>query len=403
MTVHIVGGGIAGLSAALTCVEKGSRVILYEAAPDLGGRCRTYQSSKFGIPFDNGAHVILAKNANIQGYLAKIGTWATLQACPLDFFDLTTEADWTIEFPQCLWKCSARPPGVSFLDLIAGIKLFLANQKSSAAQVLQATPYAARIIWEPLCTAALNTPLSQASACDLAVTLKVMLRSRELLLPKDSLAETYIKPAQRWLEQRGTLIKRKHVLRDIGSAENTINSLLFDSQIEIEKADKVIMALPPWSPVMKRIGIQASEFITSPILNVHFHVGDTPRLPNGRNFLGLIGGQSQWLWLRNGLLSVTISAADIWMDRPSPDIAASIWSEIAVLIKEKGRVMPPFHIVKERRATLRHIPGLSACRPPIRTAYRNLFLAGDWIDTGLPCTLESAAKSGFAAAHRAHA
>jgi len=101
------------------------------------------------------------------------------------------------------------------------------------------------------------------------------------------------------------------------------------------------------------------------------------------------------------VLSITVSAGDDLVARPADEIAAALWAEIAPLIGQPNTVLPPHHIIKERRATLRHTPGLERLRPSTQTRFTNLYLAGDWVNTDLACTLESAAQSGFAAAEHA--
>jgi hypothetical protein len=115
-------------------------------------------------------------------------------------------------------------------------------------------------------------------------------------------------------------------------------------------------------------------------------------------FLGLIGCQSQWLFVRGNVISVTISAADALIDRPGWDLANVLWAEVAATLgRNLGRV-PPWRIIKERRATFAQTPEEITRRPDARTPLKNVILAGDWTDTGLPATIEGAIRSGRRAA-----
>jgi squalene-associated FAD-dependent desaturase len=401
MTVHVIGGGLAGLAAALECAHQGIKVALYEAAPDLGGRARTYFSNELNAHIDNGAHAVLGNNKSIQRYLGLCGSSDSITvfgANGLTFYDVRSHSTSKLKLPSVLWSSAHRPPGVSMLDLLAGLKLLTANAQSTAADALRASPQAVAALWEPLCISALNTPLAEASAASLGVILKQMALpgglGAGLLLPKQSLTDTYIAPIQKWLQRRGVDIRRGAPLRQIAHSNGHVTNVVFDDAAAFEADDVVILALPPWSPLLNEIGIPTAQFSYAPIVNGHFKL---PR-PVAPQFIGLIGGQGQWVLVRDGIASVTVSAADA-LNTQSPDaIAQTLWAEIAPLLKQPEG-LPPFHVIKERRATLRHVPGLDAQRPATVTPLKNLFLAGDWTATGLPCTLESAVHSGFGAAH----
>ena len=114
---------------------------------------------------------------------------------------------------------------------------------------------------------------------------------------------------------------------------------------------------------------------------------------------GIIGGHAQWLFLRRDVASVTISAADKLAQKSAENIANCIWPEIArALHMDEGSSLPPYRVIKEKRATFAQTPDQLAFRAKTRTSYNNLFLAGDWTDTGFPATIEGAIQSGFAAA-----
>ena len=117
-----------------------------------------------------------------------------------------------------------------------------------------------------------------------------------------------------------------------------------------------------------------------------------------RPFLGLVGGAAQWLFLRGDVVSLTVSAAAELAERPSEEIAERFWADTAVALDLGPDERPPIRIVKERRATFAQTPEALRRRAPARTKWRNLVLAGDWTDTGFPATIESAVRSGRAAA-----
>ncbi|MBL8643070.1 MAG: FAD-dependent oxidoreductase [Rhodospirillaceae bacterium] len=409
LNVHIVGGGVAGLAAALGCMEAGLHVTLYEAAPELGGRARSYESAVLGCAIDNGAHAVLRNNESVMRYLALCGGADELTphgADGLHFHDVRARTDWRLRLPHGLVMASHRPPGVSAFDLLAGARLVMAGKTQTAAVALRASQRAMDTLWEPLCTAALNTPLAEADAATLALVLKRMVwpggLNQGLLLPRRSLSQTYISPALRYLAQRGAALRTGTPLRDLRAADGRVNALIFDgAAVALAPDDVVVLALPPWAAPLALTGVDTSAFTYAPIVNAHFKLPT----PAASRFVGLTGGVGQWLLVRGDVASVTISAADAVAGLDPDALAQSLWAEIAPLLNLPSGSVPPAHVIKERRATLRHTPGLNALRPGIATRFSNLFLAGDWTDSapqhGLPCTLESAAQSGFACAKRA--
>jgi uncharacterized protein with NAD-binding domain and iron-sulfur cluster len=107
---------------------------------------------------------------------------------------------------------------------------------------------------------------------------------------------------------------------------------------------------------------------------------------------------SEWLFAYHDRLSVTISSADQLMDQPRHELAETMWREIALLTGLPAAPLPRWQIVRERRATFAATPAEAARRPPARSRYVNLVLAGDWTETGLPATIEGSVRSGFGAA-----
>src|SRR5208282_5630063 len=120
--------------------------------------------------------------------------------------------------------------------------------------------------------------------------------------------------------------------------------------------------------------------------------------PEELPFLGLVGGPAHWLFRRGSIVSVTVSAADALAEVANEEVAARLWGDVAKALALPGAPLPPVRIVKEKRATFAQVPAALAKRARTRTQLANLFLAGDWTDTGLPATIESAVRSGHLAA-----
>ena len=168
----------------------------------------------------------------------------------------------------------------------------------------------------------------------------------------------------------------------------------------IRPADRVILAVPPTMAVSLIPGLEA-PLASRAILNVHFRLDDAPELPEGAPYLGLVGGVAQWLFVRGDVAAVTVSAADDLIDDPAEALANRAWRDVARALDLDPSAVPPYRVVKERRATFAQIPTEVSRRPGASTEFTNLFLAGDWTNTGLPATIEGAVRSGNRAARLA--
>jgi hypothetical protein len=216
----------------------------------------------------------------------------------------------------------------------------------------------------------------------------------------NGLSPTLIDPAVKALRGLGAEIRMKARLRGLSWTEGRATSLHFaEGRLRVGSDDAVVLAVPPETCAELWPGIKVPDAFC-PIVNAHFLLEHPVELPWGSPFLGIVGGESQWLFVRGEVLSVTVSAAESLVDRPAWELANLLWSEVArALGRNVGRV-PPWRVIKERRATFAQTPAQLEKRAATETGLANLFIAGDWTDTGLPATIESAVRSGFAAAQQ---
>jgi hypothetical protein len=185
-----------------------------------------------------------------------------------------------------------------------------------------------------------------------------------------------------------------HQLRAMRFSAERVEALDFGSEsIALAAQDAVILAVPPY------IAASLVRDLTAPtefraIVNGHFRIEPPSEQPP---ILGILNGTVQWIFAFPGRLSVTISAGDRLLDTPREELAKTLWDEVA---RATGLppALPPWQIVRERRATFAATPAQDAKRPGAATPWRNLVLAGDWTDTGLPATIEGAIRSGNRAA-----
>lgn len=409
-TTHIIGSGIAGLSSAIELTRQGRNIVLYEAAPQAGGRCRSYFDPKLNCEIDNGNHLLLSGNTSAANYLKTIGAEDGLTGpdeAIFPFFDIRSHKRWDIKFnasiiPFWLLDKSARVPEASLTQHLALAKLLRAKDHHVIGDFIgKDNPLYERLI-EPLSVAVINMPPETASAKLMANVLKeTIMKGGKACQPRlaaQSLAKTFIDPALTYLADNHMLVTFSARLKSITHNNGRVTALNFSKQaISIGEDDSIIMALPP-EPMGDIL-----DFITAPqdyssIVNAHFKLEAMIDIDWPAALIGLIGGAAQWVFIRDNLASITISAGDDYLDIKADDLAKRLWAEIAPLLGQDSAPIPPYRIIKEKRATLAQTPALEALRPSCATPLTNLWLAGDWTDTALPATIEGAIRSGVTAA-----
>ena len=216
-------------------------------------------------------------------------------------------------------------------------------------------------------------------------------------IAEPTLAAAFVDPALAWLEGQGTHLTLGRRLRALKFADDRVVALDFGAGEEpLAAGESVILAVPPWVAQALVPGLVVPTDFRA-IVNAHFAYVPPPGVAP---MLGVLGGTAEWIFAFPDRLSVTISAADALVELDRAELAARIWADIAAIHKLPA-TLPPWQIVKEKRATFAATPEQDAKRPPARTRWRNLFLAGDWTQTGLPATIEGALRSGETAARLA--
>jgi squalene-associated FAD-dependent desaturase len=405
-TIHIVGAGLAGLSCAVRLAGQGRRVVLHEAARMAGGRCRSYYDAGLDLTIDNGNHLLLSGNRAALDYAARIGATGALvgpRECAFDFLDTRSGERWRLRpnasrLPWWIFARDRRVPGAKPLDYLGAIRLLRAGKDATIGEAMTCSGPLYERLWGPVLLSALNTQPREASAALAGAVLRETLAAGGAacrpLVAKHGLGAAFIEPALRFLETAGVDVRFGARLRALEFSGDRVARLSFvDETIALGPDDRLVLAVPPWSAEELVPGLVAPNEFRG-IVNAHFKIAP----PQGQPLLlGMIGSLSEWLFAFDDRLSVTISGADRLMDEPREGLAERIWAEVA---RATGLHMacPPWQIVKEKRATFAATPRQEARRPGAATAWRNLFLAGDWTATGLPATIEGAIRSGDKAA-----
>jgi len=408
--IHVVGAGMAGLACAVEIAHSGRAVTLYEAAGQAGGRCRSFHDETLDRLLDNGNHLILGANPAVFSYLDRIGGRAGLvgqRRAEFPFFDLASGEHWVLRpnggpLPWWIFSPARRVPGTRWTDYLAGLKLAWAGEQATIADIVGTTgPLVARL-WEPLSVAVLNAATEEGAARLLWPVLRRTFGRGEAacraFVARSGLGPDLVEPAVDYIRARGGEVRFAQRLRNPRLSAGRIEALDFAAEsVPLGPDDSAVLALPPAG--LKQILPEIPAPIeTRAIVNAHFRLDHAVELPGGGRLLGLVGGTAHWLFARGDIASVTVSAADELATGEAEEIAGVLWRDVARALGKPPSQPPPFRIVKEKRATFAQIPAALRQRPGPRTAYRNLFLAGDWTATGLPATIEGAILSGQRAA-----
>jgi hydroxysqualene dehydroxylase len=405
-TVHIIGAGISGLSAAVRLANANYRVHVHEATQQAGGRCRSYFDAATNLTIDNGNHLLLSGNRHALAYARSIGTEAGLvgpKRAQFPFVDLSTGQRWQLDLgesrlPLWVFDEARRVPDTGLLDYLALTPLIWAAQSKLVGDAIRCEGTLYQRLVQPLLLAALNVDPPEGSAgLAGAVVRETLLAGGQAcrpLIARDGLSAVLIEPAIKLLQEKGASIRFGHELREFAMSADGVVQLKFgDDSVAVEAGDAVVMAVPPRAASSLLPGLKTPSKFRA-IVNAHFRFDPPKDMPP---ILGVIGGLVEWLFAFPQRLSVTISNADRLVDMPREELAQAIWRDIC---KAGGVVgeLPSWQIVRERRATFEATPEQNALRPGASTKWKNLFLAGDWTDTGLPATIEGSVRSGDRAA-----
>lgn len=419
--VAVVGGGYAGFAAAVTLARGGARVTLFEGSRVLGGRARVVE--KDGYRVDNGQHILLGAYTETLRMLRLVGVKPSVletrrltlaypgEGCALRAAPLPA--------PLHLAVGLLRARGLGLADKLAMARL-MRHLKARRFRIEPDRPVAAlladtaqterlsRLIWEPLCVAALNTPVGDASAQVFASVLRDSLAAGEsashLLIPRVDLSELFPVPASRWLAMRGHTVRSCEPIQAITRDDDR---LVLDGDPRSTRYDHVVVATAPYHvgglvaglPALAPVVEQLAALRHEPILTAWLAFDGPVRFPEP--MIGLAGGYGQWAFDRaalggpEGLVGIVISARGRHQDLGREAL------EIALLAELQHAVGPLpalkwSQLITEKRATFACTPGLA--RPACATPDPRLWLAGDYTASTYPATLESAIQSGVSAA-----
>jgi squalene-associated FAD-dependent desaturase len=407
--VHIVGAGLAGLSAAVRLTQAGIAVTLHEATRQAGGRCRSYDDAATGMHIDNGTHLLLSGNHSAVDYLKAIGVAPEFAPANFRFVDGATKESWVLRLgdgglPWWIFDAGSRVPKTSLLDYLKLLPLLIGGSDRPLREVLDRDSELYRRLLDPLMVAALNIDTPNGSSKLAAqVARETLMRGGEACRPlvfEAGLSVAFVEPALAFLKAQGAAIRFEHELETLSATDSAATVLGFkDDEIALGANDAVVLAVPAYAAASLVDGLKSPDEFRA-IINIHYDMAP----PEGSPFMtGVINRNVEWIFAFKRRISATISHADRLLSLPRQELAETVWREITDILgmdRDLDASLPKWQLVRERRATFAATPEQNARRPRAQTRWNNLFLAGDWTDTGLPSTIEGAIRSGQTAAEQ---
>jgi hydroxysqualene dehydroxylase len=435
----IVGGGFAGLSAGVALAQQGFRVALLEGKPALGGRAFSFPDTESGDQVDNGQHVLMGCYHQTLDFLGQIGTSDRLivhRDLEIEMLDgpgrparIKTAS---LPGPFHMTAGLMRYKHLTIADRLAALRagmLMMAMRRFAGDQLQWMTvadfmnltrqsAQARRTFWYPLAIATLNERPELASAALLAEVMKRAFFSRRndsaFLYPSVGLSELYCSAAREFIEKREGVVASRSTVDALEMGGDMVSAVRLRDGARLRAANFIVAVPPaqllrllPEAIVGDASFSKIDRLKSSPIICVHVWLD---REVTSSAFVGLVGTATQWLFNKrrifshygarhSGYLSFVISGARELAELPNDDLLKIIMDDLQAMIPAAREAhMIKGMVLKEKHATFAADPASDAARPPVQTPIPNLFLAGDWIQTGLPATIESAVIAGRSAA-----
>ena len=431
--IVVAGAGLAGLAAAVRLSSQTPRrdIVVLEATANGGGRSRSFDHGRSGYELDNGQHLMMGCYFETLAFLRTLGRDHCVEFQRNMAVDMVQPGGKRVSM-----RCPALPAPLHLGAGLLGMRGLGLLHKASALRAglllkgevdrpddnetcdawlrrLGQTQAVRNAFWEPLIWATLNDdPLVSSAAMLMAVLERAFLGTRDASsfgIPKVPLSKLYVDPAVKYLADRGVTVRFASPMRALECDADGVSGVVLRNGERIE-TNTVISALPPKpllnalpdaalrDPVFADIG----KLAVSPIVNLWL-VLDKP-LWTDVPFLGLISSPLHWLFDRSRiegldepgrvLVNCTVSGARGMVDDRPAVLVDLFKAEMERFFPGKRFNVLESKVIKEKKATITHAAGTYQYRPETVSPVKGLYLAGDWVRTGLPATIESAVQSG---------
>ncbi len=415
----IIGGGLAGLNAASILSQQKFSVTLIESSPKLGGRTYSFFDEETNSVIDNGQHILMGCYKETISFIRLIGAENNFQYQKnlyLKFIN-REKNEFKIDASKLFYPFNLISAILNYdafttndklsfitfvlkLPLISKKSLMKLNVKDWLEQENQGRN-AIENFWGILCIGALNTNPEKASAFIFYKILKeIFLKGNfhsTIILPKYGLSESFINPAFDFIKKSNGHVFLSEAVKEIVIENQKVVEVKTDKNIYTD-FDYVISAIPLYAlekVISKKLLNIDLKLQYSTILNIHLWLSENKL---DEKFLGLLDSLLQWIFVKENHINVVISDADYFAEKSKEEILDLVTDELSQFLSISRKDILNFKIIKEKRATFIPASEIINKRPDSKTKIKNLFLAGDWINTDLPSTIESAVTSGKIAA-----
>ncbi|MCX8071977.1 MAG: hydroxysqualene dehydroxylase HpnE [Candidatus Binatia bacterium] len=435
--VVVIGGGLAGLASAVELSDRGHQVLLLEAKRRLGGRAASFREPVTGDEIDNGQHAMMGAYHHTLSFLQRIGAQPKLtrqERLRVPYVHVPSRQHATLEAAElpaplhaafAIARFALLPPRERLQALLGGLKILTICKQNprflqdlTVEDLLQFCGQTRRTrerLWHPVAVATMNERPSRAAAAPFAeVVVRAFFASRrdsQFVFPRVPLSVLYVHDALKFIQRRGGEVRTGAVVEELVCERGRALAVRLRNGALLP-ASAVVCALPPEGAhkLLAPHGIDVPCGAYTPIVSLHLWFDGPPRLPS---FVGLLGTRAQWVFDRESLWQQTANAAvrlphilSVVISAAYEEVEFSDGTLVDTIKDELARAFPHLRalrlrhaaVIRERRATPSLTPEFERCRPTIATHLPNVFLAGDWVATRLPATIESAVASGFAAA-----
>lgn len=416
----VIGGGIAGLTSASVLSSNNIEVKVLEASPKPGGRTYSFKYPETGDIIDNGQHILMGCYDYTLSLLKLIGAennftyQKNLRLVFIDENKSISKIDASsLFYPINIIAAFFNYNKLSFNEKIRFLGLLIKLPFISKKDLNQLTVFdwlkkenqtenLISYFWEILCVGALNTNSKNASALLFYnILIKIFFggnSASKIVLPKFGLSESIIEPAINLITKNGGEIILSEKVVEFNIEKNKIVSVLSDKNV-YQDFEYVISTMPlhALEKIIPKDRLEInSDFVYPTILNVHIWL---KKNNFDEEFYGLLNSPLQWIFNKGNHINIVVSDADYLAQKSNDEIMLLIKTELNKYCGIESENILRYKIIKEKRATF--LPDIKSnfTRPVAKTKIKNFLLAGDWTDTGLPATIESAAKSGFTAAN----